>query len=332
MSLHHRKGHHWPEVLGGWAAVVVLAGSGTWWAVSRGDADTLSNRAASNSTFVAPVTLLDVAYATASPSQTLDLFLPTTDGSRAVPLVVLVHGGGFYSGDKQELTDPAKALVDAGFAVASLNYRLTAEARFPAAAQDVKAAVRWLRANAATYQIDPDRFGAWGQSAGGWLVAMLGVTGDQTTVFDDPTLGNPEVSSAVQAVAAWYGVYDFATETAQAAQIAACATVFVPHIGLRSFESYWLGDYSATSPLIATANLTAYVATAGSLPTWYLAHGDADCVVPYLQSVELRSALAANGATVTLIVLPGQPHPTTAVDDTQTAPTIAFLAEALGLN
>lgn len=321
---HHQTHRRRPQAVAAWIAVAALAGAGVWWVAGCGGSAPAVPAAAE--------TYRDVAYASVSPSQTLDLFLPASTDSRAVPLIVVIHGGGFYSGDKQELTVAAQALVDAGFAVATLNYRLTAEARFPAAAQDVKAAVRWLRANAAIYRLDPDRFGAWGQSAGGWLVAMLGVTGDQPTIFDDPTLGNPEVSSAVQAVAGWYGVYDFATEAAQAAEVAACADEFLPHVGLRSFESYWLGDYSATSPLIAAAGLTGYVATAGSLPAWYLAHGDADCVVPAAQSVELGSALEAAGATVTVVLLPGQAHPTTAFDAAQTAPTVAFMTTALGFS
>lgn len=329
MSFLHnnRKGHHWPEVLGSWAAVAALAGSGIWWAVARGDGTT-----APPATLVGAVAHLDVAYATVSTSQRLDLYVPLRDVSRPLPLIVVVHGGGFYGGDKQDMTTFTQAFVDAGFAVASVNYRRTTEALFPAGAQDVKAAVRWLRANAAAYDIDPDRFGAWGQSAGGWLVAMLGVTGDQATVFDDPTLGHPEVSSAVQAVAAWSGVYDFATETAQAAAVTACDSTFVPHVGLRSFESYWLGDFSATSPLIQTANLTAYVPTAGPLPTWYLAHGDADCVVPYTQSLELDAALTAAGSTVSLVIVPGEGHATVTFDEAQTAPTVAFFVDALGLS
>jgi hypothetical protein len=110
---------------------------------------------------------------------------------------VIVHGA-FKGGDKAMVGAKVQPLLDGGFAVASVNYRLSGEATFPAGAQDVKAAVRWLRANAATYSIDPDRFAAWGESAGGNLVALLGTTSDQATVLDDPELGN--VSSGVQAV------------------------------------------------------------------------------------------------------------------------------------
>ena len=126
---HHHQRRHWPKVFAGWVALAALVGGGVWWVAARGD-----------STAAVPadaVTHRDLAYATVSPSQTLDLSLPATTDSRDVPLIVVIHGGGFYSGDKQELTPAARALVDAGFAVATLNYRLTAEARFPAGAQEV---------------------------------------------------------------------------------------------------------------------------------------------------------------------------------------------------
>lgn len=144
-----------------------------------------------------------VAYASTSPSQTLDLYLPASDGSTAAPVVVLIHGGAFAMGDSGMEAGLAQTLVQQGFAVAAVNYRLSGEALYPAGAQDVKAAVRWLRANATQYGLDADKFAAWGQSAGGWMATMLGVTGDQATIFDDDSLGNPDQSDAVQAVVSW---------------------------------------------------------------------------------------------------------------------------------
>ncbi len=164
-----------------------------------------------------------VAYASTSPSQTLDLYLPASDGSTAAPVVVLIHGGAFAMGDSGMEAGLAQTLVQQGFAVAAVNYRLSGEALYPAGAQDVKAAVRWLRANATEYGLDPDKFAAWGQSAGGWMATMLGVTGDQATIFDDDSLGNPDQSDAVQAVVSWYGPVDFATMDEQAADVTACA-------------------------------------------------------------------------------------------------------------
>jgi acetyl esterase/lipase len=168
-------------------------------------------------------TYADVPYATVSASQALDIWIPTT-GSGPFPLVIFIHGGAFQGGDKAMEGGNVAAVLDAGYAAASLNYRLSGEALFPAAVQDVKAAVRFLRANAGEYGLDPDRFAAWGESAGGNLVSLLGTTGDQATIFDDPALGNADTSSAVQAVVDWYGPTDFLQMDAQfaAATPAAC--------------------------------------------------------------------------------------------------------------
>ena len=110
-------------------------------------------------------------------------------------MVLLIHGGAFAGGDASMEAGYAQTLASQGIAAASVNYRLSGEAPYPAGAQDVKAAVRWLRANAAQYGLDPNNIGAWGQSAGGWMANMLGATGDQQTIFDDPALGNADQSS-----------------------------------------------------------------------------------------------------------------------------------------
>jgi predicted alpha/beta-fold hydrolase len=138
----------------------------------------------------------NIAYANASATQTLDIYLPQGDGP--FPLVINVHGGGFMMGDKSNpaLTDQ---LLKAGYAVASVNYRLSGEAKAPAQIEDVKAAVRWLRANAAQYKLNPDKFAAFGQSAGGNLVALLG-TSCGVAELEGADLGNADQSSCVQAV------------------------------------------------------------------------------------------------------------------------------------
>ena len=152
-------------------------------------------------------TVANLAYANASATEVLDLYLPA--GAGPFPVVVNIHAGGFALGDKGMVPgSTAKALVAAGYAVASLNYRLSGEAVFPAAVLDAKAAVRFLRANAAKYNLNPDKIAAFGQSAGGNLAAMLGTTGG-VAEFDDASLGNPGVSSNVQAVIDWFGPTDF---------------------------------------------------------------------------------------------------------------------------
>ena len=156
----------------------------------------------------------DVAYADASSTQKLDLYLPA--GAGPFPVIVNIHGGGFKLGDKGMVDDASgKAFLAAGYAIASIDYRLSGEAKFPAAVLDAKAAVRFLRANAAKYNLNPDKVVAFGQSAGGNIASMLGTTGN-VAEFDDPSLGNAGVSSRVQAVINWFGPNDFAQMDAQA--------------------------------------------------------------------------------------------------------------------
>jgi acetyl esterase/lipase len=271
-----------------------------------------------------------LTYASSTPTQTLDLYLPKPTGSPA-PLVVLIHGGSFQTGDASDMAVLAQKLQSEGFAAAAVNYRLSGEARYPAGAQDVKAAVRWLRAQASNYGYDGQRIGVWGMSAGGWLASMLGVTGDQKTTFDDATLGNADVSSAVRAVVTWYGQSDFATMDAQAAALSSCSGKPTVHGSPSSAESVWLGGDIRTSPLTASTNLASYAAKAATLPAFYLAHGGADCLVPVGQAQELADALKAAGGEQTLVVLPDAAHEDPAFDAGQTQPTIEFLKAQLGL-
>jgi acetyl esterase/lipase len=272
-----------------------------------------------------------VAYATASASETLDLYLPASDGSVAVPVVVLIHGGAFAMGDSGMESQYAQDLVAQGFAVASVNYRLSGEATYPAGAQDVKAAVRWLRAHAAEYGFDTAKFAAWGQSAGGWMANMLGATGDQETIFDDASLGNADQSSAVQAVVSWFGPTNFATMDTQAKAVAACGSRSQVHGTADSPESQWLGGAVDSSSETPSTNISAYLADAETLPAWYIAHGDSDCNVPGGQSAELDAALKEAGATETYVVLKGAGHADPMFDQTQLEPTIDFLKQTLAV-
>jgi acetyl esterase/lipase len=270
----------------------------------------------------------DVPYATTSASQVLDLWLPE-NATAATPLVIYVHGGAFKSGDKGMVGGKVQPLLDAGYAVASVNYRLSGEALFPAGAQDVKAAVRWLRANAATYNLDPDKFAAWGESAGGNLVALLGTSGDQTSVLDDPTLGNADVSSAVQAVVDWYGPTDFLQMDTQSASGGGCTSP-ESHDPASSPESAWMGAPIQTVPdTVAQANPIAYIATATQLAAFSIAHGDADCNIPYQQSQILADALTQAGGDPQLTILPGASHADAQFDGTLLTPTIAWLGTVL---
>lgn len=276
-------------------------------------------------------TYADVAYATVSPSQVLDLFVPT--GSGPFPLIIKIHGGAFKAGDKTMEEGDIGTLTDAGYAVASLNYRLSCEALFPAAVQDVKAATRFLRANATTYNLNPDAFASWGESAGANLAAMIGASGTQTTFLDDPALGNADTSSAVQAVVGWYGPYDFLTMDQEFADAtpAAC-TAPQAHDPSNSPESQYLGAAIQSVPDIAnSAGPGYYLATADGIPPFMLAAGDSDCLVPNQQSQQFNDALLAAGAQSTFTLLNGAGHGDPLFQSTRTQPALAFLNTALGV-
>ena len=142
-------------------------------------------------------------------SLTLDLFRPKNQGDRMLPVVVYIHGGGWERGNKNEGHRVLSELVLSGnYAAVTVAYRLSGEAIWPAQIHDCKAAIRWMRANARKYGLDPDRIGTCGGSAGGHLAALVGVSGGVTEL--EGACGNPGYSSRVQCVAATSGAYDFA--------------------------------------------------------------------------------------------------------------------------
>ncbi|NTU79995.1 MAG: alpha/beta hydrolase [Chloroflexales bacterium] len=263
------------------------------------------------SSFAATPAFADVAYASASATQKLDVYLPEGDGP--FPVVVNLHAGGFKFGDKGMIPGSiGQALLDAGYAVVGVNYRLSGEAPFPAAVLDARAAVRFLRANAAKYKLDPNHIAAFGQSAGGNLAAMLGTVAESKS-FDDASLGNTGVASAVQAVVDWFGPTDFGQMDAQAAA-QGCAASDQTHGAADSFESAYLGAPVATSPkLVAQANPITYID--GAEPPFLVQKGEQDCTVAVENTRMLADALQAAGVTVEYDLLPGVGH-----GDTGSAP------------
>ncbi|WP_407341459.1 alpha/beta hydrolase fold domain-containing protein [Pengzhenrongella phosphoraccumulans] len=233
----------------------------------------------------------------------LDVHVPTgVTGS--VPCVVWVHGGGWEAGDRRftPSTWPPdylfEALVAAGLAVATVDYRFSGEARYPAALHDVKAAVRFLRAHAGDLGIDPGRFGVCGESAGGQLAAMIALTGDDPAFEGDVGLAGP--STAVQAAAILYGVTDFTSRRS--------AHPLASDDESDAVEARFLGFTPADAPSWAAAASPVTHATS-SAPPMLLLSGDADTIVPLDQSVRLRDALLAAGARdVTLTLVPGADH------------------------
>ncbi len=237
----------------------------------------------------------DLAYVTnGHPRQKLDLYLPAN--ATHAPLIIMIHGGAFKFGSK-EGENPVPFLSQ-GYAVASLNYRLSGHARFPAQIEDCKAAVRWLRAHAGQYGYDPDRFGAWGASAGGHLVTMLGTTGS-TTLFDVGE--NLSVSSRVQAVADNYGPTDFLQMDAHRLPDG------MAHNPPDSPESELIGGALQENPDKARmANPITYVTK--DCPPFLVIHGDRDPLVPHHQSELLVAALRSAGVSVTFYTVKGGGH------------------------
>lgn len=237
---------------------------------------------------------LELAYATDSPTQKLDLYLPN-DGDGPFPLVIAIHGGAFKMGSKtsRELTSIFTAL-DHGYAVASVDYRLSPEAVFPAAVNDVKAAVRFLRAHAQAYTLDDERFIAWGGSAGGNLAAMLG-TSAQIPELDGEIESFRSYSSHVAAVINWFGPLDFLAMDEQF-QHAQLTPKFGPTNGSTSPESLYLGQKITLDALLtAKANPATYLSslTPTNSPFWLIQHGSDDAHVPFAQSLVFSQQLAA---------------------------------------
>jgi len=214
----------------------------------------------------------------------LDLYLPEK-AARPLPVILFVHGGGWQRGDKTNT--PAGRFATKGYAVAAINYRFSQHAIFPAQIHDCKAAIRWLRANARKYGLDPDHIGAWGASAGGHLVALLGTTAG-VKELEGPG-GNAEQSSRVQAAVDWDGPTDFLT------------------IGAKATRSNLLGGDPQTNKEEARkASPTTYVSRDAA--PFLIMHGDQDKTVPLSQSEMLADALKKAGADVTFVVLKGGRH------------------------
>lgn len=184
------------------------------------------------------------------------------------------------SGDKNH--PPVKVILEHGYALASLNYRLTTHECFPVQIHDCKAAIRFLRAHAAEYKLDPERIGVWGVSAGGHLASLLGTSGDVKEL--EGSLGNNEVSSRVQAVADWAGPSDLVSIASQAPKHSKIdfKSPSNPVAVLLGADHQEPADYLAASPIH-------YVSADD--PPFFIAHAEDDDVVPVGQSKELESAL-----------------------------------------
>jgi acetyl esterase/lipase len=239
----------------------------------------------------------DLSYGPHPERNVLDLYVPMSD--KPLPLVIWVHGGGWQNGSKNG-NNPAMQLLARGYAVAAVNYRLSQHAVFPAQIHDCKAAVRFLRANAGKYNLNPAAFGVWGSSAGGHLVTLLGTSGGNPAL--DPTPGKSIVSDRVQAVCDFYGPTDLAKMGEQSGPNSK-----IDHNAPNSPESRLIGGpIQENKDKAAKANPVEYVSK--DSPPFLILHGDADPLVPLAQSELLVAALKKVGAEVELVVIKGGGH------------------------
>lgn len=238
---------------------------------------------ANDNTVAAGESFLNVAYASNSSAQKLDIYLPEGDGP--FPVVVLIHGGAFKMGDKSMETSNAAFLVSKGYAAACINYRLSGEAIFPAQIQDCKAAVRFLKANSSQYKLNPEKVASWGSSAGGNLSALLGTTaGAEELEGAEP--GNSSFSSAVVASVAWFGPMNFSTMDAEAAALGFSLNTNAAS----SPESQLMGAAIPTIPeQVQKANPASYISAGDA--AFFIQAGDADRNIPYTQISNFYQAL-----------------------------------------
>lgn len=245
----------------------------------------------------------DVKYGDApGVANLLDVYLPATpdaDSAPLRPLIVYIHGGGWEQGDKQGC--PAQRFVPRGYVVASINYRLSKEAIFPAQIEDCKGALRFLRAHAKDYHLDPARVGVWGSSAGGHLVALLGTT-NGLKELEGTVGGNLDQSSAVQCVCDFFGPTDFVQFVAQAA--AGGHPVRDP--GNSALSRLLGGTIEAKKDLALLASPITHVSK-DSAPILIL-HGDKDPLVPLAQSQTFCESLKTAGVDATLDVIANNGH------------------------
>jgi len=235
------------------------------------------------------------------------------NAAKPMPAIIFIHGGGWISGNDTQA--PLRDIAKSGYFAASIEYRLSNVAKWPAQIQDCKLAVRWLRANAAKYNVDPNRIGVWGSSAGGHLVACLGTMADVKEYEGDG--GYPGVSSAVQAVVDFFGPTDFTH-----------ANIFSPP-AIKLTEGLFGVPYEENPGLWKSGSPLFYV-KAGD-PPMLLVHGDSDGLVPLAQSTVFDEALTRAGVPHQFLVVKNgdhgfKPKPGTTIDPGDSEITKAVFA------
>lgn len=235
----------------------------------------------------------------------MDLFLPQGKGEGPFPLLIWVHGGGWRMGDKADLDSGdlqtgqmKKLLLDHGYAIASVNYRLLPDGtKFPEPMQDVAAAVRYLRSHAAELGVDPQRFAIGGESAGAHLAAMVGLTPKDAEL--QGTLGQTDADASVRAIVGFYGLYDLTRRTED--QKEKCGS---ERPGAESSHGRLVGadpDSPEGEPAAKRASPVAHVDP--SSPPMLLFAGTRDCTAPHPQSDRMHAALKGAGVATELTTI-----------------------------
>jgi acetyl esterase/lipase len=221
----------------------------------------------------------------------LNLARPSS-GEGPFPAVLCIHGGGFRAGTRESYDNLCIKLAQRGFVAATITYRLAPKYRFPAAIHDTKAAVRWLRANAATYRINPQRIGVMGGSAGGHLAQFLGVTAHVPRFEGNG--GNPHQSSSVACVVNFYGPSDFTHSYGKS-------------VDAHEVLPLWLGGNLEAARGLHIQASPLYWVTPAAAPTLCI-HGTEDKYVAHEQAVWLIDKLKATTVEANLLTLPGAGH------------------------
>lgn len=219
----------------------------------------------------------------------MEICAPKIKPNKPLPALVYIHGGGWNKGSKDEHARKIMGYARDGYVGVSIQYRLTHEAIFPSQLEDCKLAIRFLRANAEQYHINPDKIGVWGSSAGSHLAALLGTTGDVKELEGNG--GWPGVSSRVQAVVDWYGPANFITEFANN----------------YSSVTKLLGVKALADPDKAKRAMPGTYASQDD-PPFLVMHGNKDTTIPYADSVAFSDVLKKAGVDVTLIIVDGAGH------------------------
>lgn len=285
-----------------------------------------------------PQKFLNLSYGSKSQAQKLDLYLPQKS-NQPYPVIVVYHGGAFMFGDKamgevQGAVDGVKR----GYAVVSANYRLSGEATFPAAINDAKAVIRWVKANAKAYNLNPDKIVVWGGSAGGNIASMVGVTGSLQSIGENDNQENMQYSSNVQVVIDWFGPLDFLKMDDQFKQssvkrraIKGSLVTSAPD----SPESKYIGKLITLDPtLTQQANPASYLhlLTPSNAPYFFIEHGDRDSLVPTQQSINFAKLLEKQigEKKVKLEILKGADHGSDEFDSQENLQKVyEFISKAL---